>query len=95
MGAAVLTTAPNRSVSELHDRMPVVIPASGRARWLDSAVQERGLLDDLLKAIPDSAMLRQRVHPNVNSSAHDAPDCLSPVDDDPPPVVSRQLDFEW
>jgi len=33
--ATILTGAPNEKMAELHDRMPVILPASAWAEWLD------------------------------------------------------------
>lgn len=52
--AAILTTAANDGLADIHDRMPVVISREDFARWLDCRTQEpRDVLDLLKPAQPD------------------------------------------
>jgi putative SOS response-associated peptidase YedK len=59
----ILTMAANATLAPLHERMPVILPATSFAAWLDcrpgSAVDAQHLVvpapEDLLEAVPDSA----------------------------------------
>ena len=64
-GFAILTTDANADVADVHHRMPVVIPASGRDRWLsrDSSVDD---LERLLSPAPDGTFGQRRVSTRVN-----------------------------
>jgi putative SOS response-associated peptidase YedK len=50
----IVTSAPNRLVSTLHDRMPVVVPEVAWERWLDPSVPDVGELHGLL--VPNEAL---------------------------------------
>ena len=75
----ILTTSPNDVVSEVHDRMPVILEPGAEAAWLapgpGSAVRE------LLS--PFQATTRIPVGRAVGDAAHDAPDCIEPVEPGP------------
>ena len=51
---AIVTTTPNRAVSVLHDRMPVVVPEAAWERWLEPSLRDVGELHGLL--VPDDAL---------------------------------------
>lgn len=63
---AILTTVADPLVAPLHDRMPLVIPAADRARWL--AVDELApeAIADLLAPAPLHGWERHEVDPWVN-----------------------------
>jgi putative SOS response-associated peptidase YedK len=58
--------------------MPIIVPASAHARWLDP--EEHGPTD-LLQ--PDAAeLVSHPVSTAVNSPKNDDPRCVEPIDDD-------------
>ena len=75
----ILTCPANELVSRLHDRMPVIVPASRWDRWLDPAT-DPAALGDVLVAAPADDMESIPVSRAVNSSANDSPECVRPVD---------------
>jgi putative SOS response-associated peptidase YedK len=78
----ILTTAPNPLVSEVHDRMPVILQQSDEKKWLDPYSSETELLQ-LLGTYPSDGMLSYTVSPLVNSVANDTPAVMrktSPMD---------------
>jgi putative SOS response-associated peptidase YedK len=74
----VLTTTANASVSEIHDRMPVLLKRADYARWLDPEIDEPEKLRDLLAPCPDEWLVSQLVDSRVNSPSNDDPECLLP-----------------
>ncbi|HZN63965.1 MAG TPA: SOS response-associated peptidase [Tepidisphaeraceae bacterium] len=70
----ILTTAANDVVAPVHDRMPVIIPPSEFARWLDPSIKSDAITD-LLKPYPASEMETIPVTRHVNSPANDDPRC--------------------
>jgi putative SOS response-associated peptidase YedK len=75
---AICTCPPVPPVSEVHDRMPLVIPKEHMARWLDFSADVSDLLSPTtsnLVAVPVSTW--------VNSAAHDDPRCIEPVPEGP------------
>lgn len=74
----IVTTEPNGDLAPLHDRMPVILEPSSFERWLSPDAAEPGELQDLLA--PSRRRFRLTpVSTVVNSPAHDAPDCIEPV----------------
>jgi putative SOS response-associated peptidase YedK len=75
---SILTTSANELVQPIHDRMPVVLPVSGRDRWLDGET-ESSVLGELLAPYPAPEMEAIAVSDLVNSPANDSLECLRPV----------------
>jgi putative SOS response-associated peptidase YedK len=78
----ILTTSPNSLVSEIHDRMPVILNREDEKKWLDKYSKE----DDLVKLLgtyPANEMISYTVSPLVNSVGNDSPAIIrktSPMD---------------
>ena len=78
----ILTTRPNEIVSEIHDRMPVILNRQMEKKWLDNYTPELELLE-MLKPFPSDQMLSYTVSPLVNSVQNDVPSIIrktSPAD---------------
>lgn len=78
----ILTTGPNDIVSEIHDRMPVILNRQMEKKWLDNYTSESELLA-MLHPYPSDQMLSYTVSPLVNSVENDVPSILrktSPAD---------------
>jgi putative SOS response-associated peptidase YedK len=80
--AVILTTRPNELVGEVHDRMPVIIPAGGYQRWLDPEVQKFEDVSDLLEPFPADRMVAHPVSKKVNRPDFDLPECIEPIEAD-------------
>ena len=78
-GFAILTTDANADVSGVHHRMPVVVPAEGRDRWLrrETPLEE---LHALLGPAPDGTFDARRVSTRVNRPDDDDPQLVESVD---------------
>ncbi len=76
----VLTTEPNEVVEPIHNRMPVILNQSDYGLWLDSAVQEPGVLAPLLVPYRAELMESYAVSTQVNSPRHEDPSCVEPID---------------
>jgi len=76
--ATIITTEPNELMATLHNRMPVILPRSGYAQWLDSAPQQPSTLQELLVPFPSADMEAYPVSTHVNSPVNDDPGCLLP-----------------
>lgn len=77
---AIVTTTPNALMADVHDRMPVILPADGYDLWLDPSIHDSASLCDLLKPFDSSAMHRFPVSTRVNKVENDDPDCSAPVE---------------
>ena len=70
---AVVTTAPNRLMADIHDRMPVILRREDEALWLDRNVQDPERLRPLLQPYPAEEMEAYEVDPRVGNVAFDDP----------------------
>ena len=75
----ILTTVANAVLAPIHDRMPVILPTTEYARWLDPALRDTDSLAPLLVPFPPEGMLAMPVNPRVNSPAVDDEDCIAPL----------------
>jgi putative SOS response-associated peptidase YedK len=75
----ILTTDANALVRPIHDRMPVILPASGYAAWLDPAIEDPQQVMPLLVPYASDEMEAKPVGDFVNSPAHDSPRCIEPA----------------
>lgn len=88
--AAVITTAANRFVSSIHDRMPVLLPREVWDDWLDPAVDDLDYLRSLLEPAPDDVLDMYPVSTAVNSVRNQGPNLLEPIEE----VESPTLDLD-
>ena len=78
----ILTTSPNEVVSEVHDRMPVILSKENEKKWLDKYSSQDELLK-MLNPYPSELMVSYTVSPMVNSVQNDSPGIIrrtSPMD---------------
>lgn len=75
----IITTAADKLVAPVHQRMPVVLPAELEPVWLDHSVTDSRFLQDLLQPCLPDRWLAYEVSSLVNSPANDIPDCLVPA----------------
>ena len=78
---AILTTAPNALMADLHDRMPVILPPEAQAAWLDPGNRRA---QDLLLPCPAAIMEAYPVGPAVGNPRHDGPGLIQPLEGLPP-----------
>jgi putative SOS response-associated peptidase YedK len=78
---ALLTTAANAQIAELHDRMPAILAPDAYAAWLDPA-QEGAALAELLAPYP-SALAARPVGTRVNCVDNDDAALLDAVPEPP------------
>lgn len=76
---AILTTAANRRIAELHDRMPAVLPTDAWEEWLDPDHPDPPALRRLLVPTPEAALTFHVVSQEVNSPRNDHPGLIAPV----------------
>ena len=75
---AILTTAANGDVRDVHDRMPVVVAPDARGAWLDRA-SDPGSLTRLLRRPPDGTFDHHPVSPRVNRTENEGPELVEPA----------------
>lgn len=85
----VVTTTANRTLSALHERMPVVLGEGDWERWLDPATPLPDA-EALLRPAPEDWLDAVPVGPRVNNVRNDDASCLDP----PPPDPRRPADAQ-
>jgi putative SOS response-associated peptidase YedK len=76
LSAAVVTTAANQTVAQLHNRMPVILEPSEWPIWADPEIRDPGLLNDLLRPADDSLLRLTPVSQLVNNANNEGPELL-------------------
>ena len=74
----IITTTANRLLKPIHDRMPVILPQTKEAAWLDPELTPQQALA-LLKPYAATAMQAYEVTTFVNSPRNDTPQAIQPV----------------
>ena len=87
--AAILTTAANASIRQIHDRMPVVIQPEDFARWLDCKTQEPREVADLFGPVAEDYFEAIPVSDKVNKVVNTGPEIQDAVT--PRSVADAQL----
>jgi putative SOS response-associated peptidase YedK len=72
----IITTTPNDLLADLHDRMPVILPADHFTEWLETQPLAPDRLQDLLVPHPPEGMEAFAVSTYVNKPANDGPECV-------------------
>lgn len=80
----IITTEANELMSELHNRMPVILDPEDYSLWLgeggDTPKDQLGLLMHLLRPFPSEQMTAWPVSKYVNSPSNEGADCIEPFD---------------
>jgi putative SOS response-associated peptidase YedK len=76
----IITTEPNRLVSPIHDRMPVILNDEAIDRWLDPREEDTDLLRAVLAPAPENLLVTLAVSQRVNSVKNDDEACLLPAE---------------
>jgi len=84
--ATIITTAANETMAPIHDRMPVILPASAWSAWLDPANDDLESLGKLMVPAPANLLTLHPVSTEVNKVSNRGPELIEPVDPgaDPP-----------
>jgi len=77
--AAIVTTAANRTLKPIHDRMPVIVPPDGFDLWLDGATVDATTAAALIAPAPEGLLEAYEISTAVNRTANDNPKLLEPV----------------
>jgi putative SOS response-associated peptidase YedK len=72
----IVTTTANKALSELHDRMPVILAPNDYSLWLDTNITEPTQLQPLLTPAPDDELVADPVSTHVNRVANDDARCI-------------------
>jgi putative SOS response-associated peptidase YedK len=80
----IITTSANGTLEPIHDRMPVILPASAWGAWLDPASPDPAELLGLLVPAADDLLVRYPVSRRVNNVRVDEPNLILPLGPDAP-----------
>lgn len=78
LSCTIITTQPNELMQEIHNRMPVILPAEAYSLWLDPGQPDPASLQALLQPYPAGEMQARPVSYQVNNPANDSPECIAP-----------------
>jgi putative SOS response-associated peptidase YedK len=76
---SVLTTAANKKLESLHERMPVILHPDNYSMWLDKNLQDPHYLEHLYSPYPDDQFEYYEVPKLVNNPRFDSPACIARV----------------
>ncbi len=76
LSCTILTTSPNKLMSKLHDRMPVILSSDDYERWLEPSLNRVEDVEDLLQPYADKLQARA-VSRAVNNVRNDGPDLVT------------------
>jgi len=77
-------------MAPVHDRMPVLLPRSRWAEWLDPANDDLVSLGGLLVPAPDDVLTMHPVSTEVNNVRNRGAELRDPIDPDAPSIDDVQ-----
>jgi putative SOS response-associated peptidase YedK len=75
----LISTESNELISNIHDRMPVILPPADYALWLDPGISEGRRLIPLLRPYPTKELEVFPVGAIVNNPKMDDSRCIAPA----------------
>jgi len=78
---SIITTHANEAMSNLHDRMPVILNDDDLEAWLDRDLTDFEPLEHLMRPVPDEDIDIHQVSREVNNARHNGPELIEPLDD--------------
>jgi putative SOS response-associated peptidase YedK len=84
--AVIVTTAANRELATLHDRMPVVLLPEAFEAWLDCRNVDAAAATALCVPARDDLLEAYEVSPAVNRADNDGPELIEPAPAEPLPA---------
>lgn len=64
---SIITTEPNKEMSKIHNRMPVILHKEDESSWLEPTHKEREDIEPFLRPLEDGGLETYRVSEDVNS----------------------------
>ena len=77
--ATIITTTANGTMAPVHDRMPVILPASRWHEWLDPTNNDLDALTGLLVPAPDDLLTMHPVSTEVNNVRNKGEQLIDPL----------------
>lgn len=79
MTFAILTTHANPLMTDINDRMPVIIKPEDYTSWLDTKLTDILKIQAMTQPYPERLMEAYPISRNLNNPQHDAPDLIIPM----------------
>jgi putative SOS response-associated peptidase YedK len=77
--STIITTSANETMQPIHDRMPVILPASKWDEWLDPKNDDIASLQGLLIPAPAHLLTMHPVSTDVNKVSNKGPHLIDPA----------------
>jgi len=75
---SIITTSANKTMSDVHDRMPVILASQNAAMsWIQES--DRDTIDELMQPANDNALEFTQVSDYVNKSTNEGAKCIAPA----------------
>ena len=78
---SIITTMANKLMSQIHTRMPVILPERYFEQWLDSAFNNSEELKKLLIPYTDKEITMYRVSNYVSNARNQGMECMEPLEE--------------
>jgi putative SOS response-associated peptidase YedK len=79
ISCTIVTTHANDFLQSIHSRMPLILPTSQQAAWLDPAAPDIEAWLSALASYPGDAMQAYRVSRQVNAPQNNSIACIQPI----------------
>ena len=76
----IITTAANKIIEPIHDRMPVILKSKIHDLWLNPDITDTDTINDFLKPYPSDEMELYKISTIVNNPKNDSPQCIEPIE---------------
>jgi len=76
---SIITTEPNKEMSSVHNRMPVILHQEDEASWLEPSKVTRDDIEPLLRPFEDGGLEMYRVSDEVNKPANNYKELIVPL----------------
>jgi putative SOS response-associated peptidase YedK len=76
---SIVTTEPNREMSKIHNRMPVILDPADEEFWLDASKNKREDIEPYLHPSPDNLLDIYEVSTDVNSARNNTKNLIVPL----------------
>ncbi|HVE19748.1 MAG TPA: SOS response-associated peptidase family protein, partial [Ilumatobacteraceae bacterium] len=76
----IVTTSANETMAPVHDRMPVMLPATAWQEWLDPGNNNVDELQRLLVPAPHNLLTMHKVSTEVNNVRNRGSELVAPID---------------
>ncbi|MFJ7509577.1 SOS response-associated peptidase [Peribacillus simplex] len=76
---SVITTVPNKLMTSIHDRMPVILKPEDEKDWLNPSINDPAYLQQYLKSFDSEQMEAFEVSTDVNSTKNNSPNLIQQI----------------